>query len=407
MPTIAAPRQTVLFTSCRTLAMERSHFRRIEREFGQEIGLLGLYTAGIALHQKEVLPLAERVVHGGFDRRMVEETEEDFRIHDPLLYLTMRQEMVWDEPWRDLARLVVMSDLTRLGHRVAAFAPDPEVYEYADPQQLELVKEAGVAERDIIFLAKPSHDEPTGSIAFPRDLFVQQKDTVYVAPGEHNPYGWQGFFNWAVGLKRNHSRIGMGGEVIIADNFALLSEQVRPDLAMFGGIADPMAEFLSMTTIGESEHTLKRMGKQVYRIPTGWMELFPPAVIEEVGGDKPILIPADHADMQVLHLPAENALFFSERYYRENRSFLERLVEQVRPELSGTLPDEDGMPVNSLPLPGGGVYMDAAARRSVMILRRLGIRVETTSRPFGSWAWGTNGGIHCATNQVVLPAEKE
>jgi len=406
MSPIISPCRTkpVIITSGRTLAMERSAARQLRRELGPDTDLYQAWGLINIYRQAEFLPLAMEVLRSGFPGQDVTETEEAFRINNPLIYLPLRQEMVLDEKWRDQARLTLASDLTKLGFRVASLMPDPKVYEYAFPDQIEKMQEAGVAKEDIIFTARSSHGEMSGSIAFPRDLFTQIGDTVYLSVGEQNPYEWEGFFNWAKGLKRNYSRIGFGGEVIIADDFALLSEAVRPDRDFLGGIGDPMLDIMELSTIGETQHTLQRMGRTVHRLPTGWMELFPPEVLEELGAPKPILIPADHADLQVLHLPTENGLYFSERYYKDNREFLDRIVEQVRPDLFGTLPDENGLPINSLALPGGGVYMDAAAQASADILRQAGIRVETTSVPYGSWAWGTNGGIRCSTNLINLPA---
>lgn len=49
--------------------------------------------------------------------------------------------------------------------------------------------------------------------------------------------------------------------------------------------------------------------------------------------------------------------------------------------------------------------MDSAAEQSVKILRQAGIKVETTSKSFGSWAWGMAAGIHCSTNEVAFPME--
>ncbi|MDD5382997.1 MAG: hypothetical protein PHH60_05015 [Candidatus Margulisbacteria bacterium] len=403
MSLIVAPYKPVVVTSCRTLTLERSRAELLRRELGKERSLYEMWSAATSHYKSMALALAQDLVGGAFDQRRVEETDEAFKVHDPFVFIPLRQEMVLDEAWRDQARLTLIGDLKRLGHRVAVLAPDPEVYEYSDPRQLEKVKAAGAAEKDIVLMAKNSADEPGGALPFPRDLFVQLDDTIYISPGEHNPYDWGKFLQWAQGLKRNYSRIGMGGEVVIGKDFALLSEQFNPDRAFIGAMADhPVLKLMVMTTIGESEYTLQRKGKRVFRIPPGWMELFPRQIVAELGTDKPILIPADHADLQVLHLPVENGLFFSERYYRENEQALAPIVDQLKPDRFGTLPDEDGMPVNSLPLPGGGVYMDAAAKGAIAILRQAGIRVETTSRPYGSWAWGTNGGIHCSTNQVNL-----
>jgi len=123
----------------------------------------------------------------------------------------------------------------------------------------------------------------------------------------------------------------------------------------------------------------------------------------QLNTDIKFLQPADHVDMNILHLPHENGLFFGERYFRDNRTFLDHLVKQVKPKLVNILPDENGLPINSLPLPDGGVYMDKAASESKWILDNLGIRVETTSKPLGAWAWGGCGGIHCSTNTLWLP----
>jgi len=403
MLSIVSPYKPVIVTSCRTLVLECSYVKEIKRAFGPEVGIHEAWRMGVLKNQAETLPKAIELVQGKLPQEDVSETDEHFKINDLFLCLKLRQEMILDQEWRDEARLTLVSDLTNLGFRVAALIPDPKVYQYADPTQIEKMRTAGVAEEDMIFISHTDQENPVGSFDFPRDLFVQIDNTVYLSPDKENSYNWDNFFKWAKGLKRNYSRIAVGGEVIMGNDFALVSDPAKQNLEFLGEEATEFMEFAEMMTLGEAEETLRAMGKQVFRIPTGWTELYPPHIIEEIGGSKPILMPADHADLQVLHLPEENGLFFSERYYRDNRDLLDSIVEQIRPNLSGTLPDEDGLPINSLPLPGGGVYMDAAATESARILRDAGIRVETTSVPYGSWAWGTNAGIHCSTNLINLP----
>lgn len=187
MSLIFEPYKPVIVTSCRTLALERSRVQQLRKELGSQCGLYELWTAGVRHNQDMALPLAQEVVNGVFDQHRVEETDEALKIHDPFVFIPLRQEMVLDEPWRDRARLTLIGDLTRLGHRVAVLAPDPETYEYADPAQLEMTRRAGAAKEDIILFSKQEHDEPGGSLPFPRDLFVQLGNTVYVSPANTIP----------------------------------------------------------------------------------------------------------------------------------------------------------------------------------------------------------------------------
>ena len=198
-----------------------------------------------------------------------------------------------------------------------------------------------------------------------------------------------------------HKNQGMPAQIVVH----AVRESACPadDLAGMPEFIRVQARLMEMTTVGETQHTLEKKGYQVHKLPVGWTDLFPPFVSEELNTEKRFFMPMDHADLSVMYLPAERGLFFHEPYYQEHQNLLDRIVEQVRPDIFGVLPEEDGLPINSLPLPDGGVYMDRAAQKSARILAEAGIRVNTTSKPFGSWAWGTQGGIHCSTNLINLP----
>lgn len=408
MDPLVGPKPVVV-TSNRTFAVRHDALRALKVKLRQAISVSELAMLAPLVNLEQVEPLLRAVLAGQFGEEMVEETESAIRIKDPRIFLPLRQEMLSNrEAWRDSARLMLIKDLVGLGMRVAVLTPDPVVYELANPNFVDQAKAVGVKSEDIIDLHKEAESDGPGSISYPRDLFVQLEDTVYLSPGEHNPYNWEKFFAWANGLRRNYSRIGFGGEVVIGDRFALISDPYKPDMNMLGLNAierfrmQSMDDILTMTTIGEAEHTLQRKGYQTFRIPTGWMDLYPPEVLAELGIRKKLQLPSDHADMQVLFLPQERGLFFDEEYYRTNRGLLDQILEQVRPNTFRTIPDEDGLPINSLPLPNGGVYVDSMAQNAIKILRQAGIEVFPSSKPFGTWAWGSNAGIHCSTNQVNL-----
>lgn len=358
-------------------------------------------------HQRQqMMELAWRIMRGEFSREAVEETGEEFKVKYASLAVPMREvDLFGNRRLRTQSRLTLISDLSGLGYRVALLALSPKDWLCLDPDFEESARSAGAKKEDFVYIT--SDEKLAPRISYPRDFFVQIKDTIYLNP-EFGHWEWEGLFDYAKGLRRDYSRIGFGGEVVIGDGFAFLSKQyIPPEIEKESFQIQARMHLLEMTTVGETKSTLKRMGLNVYEIPTGWVDAFPPEIVNQLGTSKRFLLPFDHADMQVLHLPVENAVFLSERYYRENRAVLDPMFDQVKPVTFGTLPDEDGLPINSFPLPDGGVYVDSAARQSVKILREAGIEVHTSSQPIGTWGWGMHGGIHCATNVINLPVDYE
>lgn len=394
-----------IVTSSCVPALRHTTARKMRAITGDDFSLSDLVEQDRAMHIKpELMQIANSIIRGEFGSEMVEECNEGYRIKHPMLIglLTQNKDVVEDRK-RAQARLTLISDLSRLGYRVALLAHDPDIYEFMDPNFLTEAEKAGVQKNDIIFLNAPEEYDPEAKMTFPRDMFVQLGNTVYINPSIGGLFNLEKIMKWAPGLKRDYSRIGFGGEVVIGDNFAFLSEQYRPDLEDAPYSVAAEMELSRLTSIGETEGTLQGMGYEVHTIPSGWVELFPPSFLAEIGTDKRFFIPNDHADFNVMHLPAENALFFNAPYYREHREALDPIIERIKPDIFRTLPPEDGLPVNSLPLPDGGVFMDKAAAESAGIIREAGIRVETTSIPVGTWQWGTWSGIHCITNTINIP----
>ncbi|MFA5840355.1 MAG: hypothetical protein WC890_06855 [Candidatus Margulisiibacteriota bacterium] len=353
-----------------------------------------------------VLEAARQIMRGRMPREACVECEDGYRITHPQLIEMVRQDLVSDAE-RITAKQAMATDLVLLGFRVMLIMYDPKRYEHLDPHLLEKAKATGIKDEDLVLLEAEKDDEMPCSLAFPRDLFVQLDDRIYINPECGGPINWKNLFQRASWLKRDYSRIGFGGEVIIGDTFALLAEQYVPRLT---GMSFREREQLKMqlamfrsVTIGETEGTLSRKGYQVYTLPCGWMELFPPSILAELNTEKKFYVPSDHVDMQAAFLPEERAILLNEPYYRDNKPLMDHILDGIKPSLFKTLPPEEGLPINLLPLPGGGVFLDKASVQSAEILRQAGIKVETTTRPFGTWAWGTWGGIHCSTNMLWLP----
>lgn len=404
--TIAA-RKPVMITAAQTPFINRNIFHKMLGENHLDPGITWREAdeASRIVDVGRSLKKVKDILHKCGRQQDVEECEEGFRIGGELAN-KLRVDYFADEATRDRARLTMIADLKRLGYRVAMLAMDPAEYELRNTGFNAEAVGNGLEPQDMILMKKKQDGQGEFSLSFPRDLFVQLGRTVYVNPGAEC-FDWGPFFNWAgENIDRESSRIGFGGEVVIADRFAFLSESYAPDISSLSPNEQEKAmtylQLLEMLSIGETELTLRKLGRKVYRVPCGWADLLPPGILAGLGTKKRFLIPADHADMNLMHLPTENAVLVKEPYYRDNKTLLDRIMEEIKPDLFAILPDEDGMPVNLLPLPYGGVYLDQVSANSINILRQAGIKVETTSRPFGTWAWGGQGGIHCSTNTVWL-----
>jgi len=400
-------KRPVLLTAAQTPFINRGKYQEVLRQCGLDRETPWGMTYEVCRQEKlsGSLTLAEEILchRGRLD--WVEECEEGYRLHGPLA-MEMRVETCADEATRDEARLTLLADFRRFGYQTALLAMDPAEYDTVNPGFNDEAIARGLMPRDLLLIKREQELPGSIGLSFPRDLFTQLAETVYINP-DAGVFDWRPLFNWAGGgLRQNYSRIGCGGEVVIGDKYAFLSEQYIPDLSFLPPEQRLMLEMESrlfnMVTIGETEATLRRFGRQVFRVPYGWTDIFPRQLLAELGTSKRFLVPNDHADMNLMHLPDENAILTAEPYYLENRELIDRLLEEVKPDLFRVLPEEDGLPVNLLPLPGGGVYLDQAAVAAARILRAAGIRVETTSRLFGTFLWGSQGGIHCATNTLWL-----
>jgi hypothetical protein len=342
---------------------------------------------------KEVLskrPLPDGVV----------ETQDSFRVTDGALISVLMGQFYNPKELRETARLTLIRDLSELGYDMALMMPDPEEYEPVDEDFLPKADTAGIKEDRHIFVDTPID---LANTLFPRDHFTQIGKTLFLNP---NYYGQDvlGLKNWAKGLTIKQTTLGHGGECVIGDAAAFLCPSyLPPDISNLSNKPQEVFDRMIEEDIEHKMLVLHLCGIRSFAVPHTWSSAFPPEMLDLVGAQKPILIPMDHADMSLLYLSRDKALFTLESYYREHKDLLDRIVEEVSPDIFDTLPDEDGLPANSLPLPDGGVFMDKAAGGSINKLRSLGIRVETTSRPFGEWAWGSGGGIHCATNEIWLP----
>jgi|GEM_PF-3349759 len=344
---------------------------------------------------KEVLnkrPLPDGVV----------EMQDSFRVTDGALISVLMGQFYNPKEIRETARLTLIKDLSELGYDMALMMPDPEEYEPVDEDFLPKAGTAGIKEGRHIFVDTPVD---LANTVFPRDHFTQIGKALLINP---DYYGQDsiGLKNWAKELTVKNTTVGHGGECVIGDEVAFLCPSyLPPDITDLTNEPQKTFDRMIKEDIDHKELLLSLCGIQSYVVPHSWSSAFPPEMLDLAGAQKPILIPMDHADMALLYLFRDKALFTLESYYLNNKDLLDRIVEEVRPDIFDTLPDEDGLPANSLPLPDGGVFMDKAASGSINKLRGLGIRVETTSRPFGEWAWGSGGGIHCATNEIWLPEQ--
>jgi hypothetical protein len=408
MPIELKAYQPVILTASHSISLRRTSVELLRQKIKfkfSEAEILRQYVEGFPQEwqNRPAVKMAKNILAGRYDRSQVEEVEAGFRLKGAQACTVMQQAVFGQEKLRDDARLALISDLTRLGYRVGLLAADPAELLAINTEFEKKAQAAGVAGRDIIYFSWPQDCDGQASLAFPRDLFTQLGDAVYTRPECGPVYDWGRFFAWAKGLGQKQSRFGIGGEVIIGKDHALLSDLYQPELAGNNEKYKGLTEFYDQLTIGRGEGLLQSLGYATFRVPTGWSDLLPRSVLEELGTTKRFFIPSDHVDMSAMLLPAERGLFFHAPYYQENRERLDPIVDKIRPAHFALLPEEDGFPVNSLPLPGGGVFMDAAARQSAALLRQMGIRVETTSQPWGGLTWGTVAGIHCSTNTVYLP----
>jgi hypothetical protein len=305
---------------------------------------------------------------------------------------------------REKARLTLVSDLTKLGFRVGMIANDPEHYEMFNPLFLEEARRAGVDDQNMKLIAPKSSDVGDVFAYFPRDLFIQFGETVYLNHAMRG-YDLGVFQDWFWGLRWDYGAFAHGGAFVVdfASKIAFVAEESSEKFLTCSNVEEKAFITRERMSQNQGVRALKELGIRIYEMPVCWVDVLPPEVMGELGGSKRLLIPHVHTDLSVLRLNEENALFFPEPYYAENQNVLDAIVDEVRPDIFAALPEEDGLPINSLSLPDGRVYMDSAAGRSPQILRDLGIKVETTSEPFGTWAWGIMSGIHCATNVLNLP----
>lgn len=362
-------------------------------------------------HLPHVLKLAKEILNGNFKKEQVEECGEGYRIKDLVMCENLTMDLIDAEPQRDEARLTLISDLTRLGYRVAMVTPDLKIYESLSPDFVDRAKNAGIGEKDIIKVEAPRGQEKNLPPSFPRDHFSLVGNTLYFNPTSY--FDRAGLFSWLrkeVGTSRafgmyDHSPIGNGGEVVLGNEVAFLGSKITPYMHELPEQMQAVLLEREKDTTKAAKRELQDMGFETFIIPPGWADLLPPPVLSELNTDKRFFISMDHADMHVLFHPQKNGLFFSQAYYREHKALLGQIVEKMKPDIFGVLPEDDGLPINSLVLPNGAVYMDMAAQQSIRILRQAGIEVETTSKPIGTWGWGMQGGIHCATNTISLPIE--
>jgi hypothetical protein len=407
---MAAAYTPIIITASPDIPNRKGSFRRIRREMGW--GNIPSVEALNRLRREsylpEVLEFAREILKGNFTREQVEECDQGYRIKDPEMCRNLNIDLIDAEPQRDEARLTLISDLTRLGNRVALITLDSEEFEILNPEFVDKAKDAGVNEKDIIETHPPEGVGMYFPPSFPRDHFSQVGNQLYFNP---DSYFDGRIFSWArrfVGMSRamnllDYSPIGHGGEVVVGNGTAFLGSKRVPYMHELSEQRQVFLRAREKQATKTAERDLQEMGFDTFVIPQGWVDLLPPYVLSELNTDKRFFILMDHADMNVMLHPQQNGLFFRESYYQEHRTLLDPIVEKIKPSIFRVLPEEDGLPVNSLVLPNGVVYMDAAAEQSVGILRGAGVKVETTSKPIGTWNWGNMGGIHCATNIINLP----
>ncbi len=337
--------------------------------------------------RREAIGEIRQIIKGDFDLGKVERIPLGFKIKDVELQSKL-QNLLYKFVSSE-ARETLVSDLVSLGYRVGLLMPDPKTHEFLNEEHASidnLSQKHGIKREDVFGIS----DYVSGrSITnYPREIFNQSLDRVLI--------------NWAYqrfDLRSLHQRIlssnlefefsplGNGNRVLMGDDFAFVCEP------------EPLAQDYYAAV----KKDLEKRGIRLFSIPHGWADMFSRATLEPFTTEKRIFAPTHHPDMSVMFLPREKALFFSKMYYWQNKERIDRVIDQISPNIFDVLPDEDGVPINSLPLPDGGVFMDRAASRSQEIIRSHGIRVETTSKPFGIAAWGGFAGIHCATNTLLMP----
>ena len=336
-----------------------------------------------------VMELAKKIINGELLHNGVEACDEGFKVKNPLLARELARDLEPDYELFAKARLALISDLTKLGFRVALLFPDPMIRQLLVPGLLEEAQKHGVNFQDIVFLNKVREEgQFDNSLGYTRDLFTQIYNRVYMHE-QFQACDWCGMLDLTRGLTLDWGYHGLDGLVDLGADFAILCQYQFPEIGSTYFRALDNAQGLLQGISGKRE---------VFRIPHRWLGLFSPEQLDELGTEKQIFYPLDHGDMSMLHFPYERAIYVLASYYIEHQELIDRIMDKVKPNIFGILPDE--IAINSLPLPYGGAYVDGTATRSIEILRGDGIPVVESSAPLAKGVWGAGAGIHCASNTL-------
>jgi len=401
MKTLLGPKgyKPIIFTSPNVGNVSPRTAREIERQMSLPHGSYkDFHNLSHMAAREKALETAWHVVKGRFGKDQVLEVENGFRIFDYSLAEQMHIHLNEDQKAADAGRITLLSDLSGLGFEVGLITPDPMKEEFLDLGFIYAAKNAGVPTKNIVYV-NSKQDMNEVSVSFLRDCFTQIGKTVFINEDARS-LSWNELKDRAPGLNWKYSRLGFGGEFVVAGKFAFMSNMSKEQLNLARHSLNMNLYQAHMAVKTEAKKQLEQMGRTVFTLPPIWTDIIPPSVMKEIGTEKRIFTMMDHPDFIVLYPYLDNAIFFDRTYYKEHRDLIRRMLDIIKPKRFATLPDEDGLPLNSMRLPFGGVYMDAAAERSTKVVQSSGVKAHVSSIPFGAFRWGLHGGINCSTNII-------
>lgn len=404
MPIIGSAYKPLAITAAATPCVRRQDFNRDNPAGTKLLDYINRLTADKKAALAKLLPL---FTSNNFPKSWIEETDDSIKINDWQLNGAISWDYNPDYLLRDKARLHVIADLAALGFEVGFVSLDPQYYEMLNNDVVAAAQSAGVKMENLALLNRIDPSAEDFVLSFPRDLLTQLGNSFYFLPALRG-FDLSVIKNWARGFNLSYDNIANGGAVVVAkhERFSFVSDPAHKASQYRVGSQSYLEVKNEETARQRVTGLMRQSDIKLYSLPVVWMDAFPPSLYRELNFKKKVLFPNVHIDLAVMYLSPEQALFVSERYYQENKDRLDQIADDIKPNIFDTLPDEDGLPINSLPLPGGGVYMDSQAQQAIAKVRGHNIEVFETSIPVGTWGWGAHGGLHCATNIInVLDAD--
>lgn len=186
----------------------------------------------------------------------------------------MREDVVDGGESRRDARLTMISDLARLGNRIALVTYNPELYEDVDPSFIPQAIESGVDPNDIIEVETMTNQPVQPN--FMRDIFNQLGDTLYFNP--YSATNWVNLRRWVPPhLDMAPHPVGHGGETVIGNRFAFTA--AKNDVAdMFNFLIRKKAGKIIESFVAATGEMLSQQGIKYFSLPfiafTGWWSVY-------------------------------------------------------------------------------------------------------------------------------------